>query len=360
MQMSPSPNPTLIRSEAVFFPPGSSMQVPVTIEFGPSEIAILTPGLERCEPVEKCSITEPLGRLPRHVQFADGSRVTVSDTRGMEDWEKACRKSSGMHKVNRLESLRFGVLICLLLLVGFALIMYFVAIPKASELAAARIPQSINRALTQQTLNTLKVLLSTGDTGLSREDQKLYTDHFNDIVEFLGLDSETTKLVYLKASISNAFALPDGTVCITDSLINDAKDPRQVVGVLAHELVHVKERHAVRSVLQNTSMLVIWALISGDIVSTSNLGAALPIMLAESGYSRSFEFEADRGAGHYMIQKGWSTEPLQSMLATIDVLHEKQDGDQIFEKMSSHPLTRKRIEALRAMDEAAKTPDQQS
>ena len=355
--MIPDSNSSCVKVEAVMFPPGSSMQVPVSIELDRFFIRITSPGLERSEQVKACAISEPIGSLPRHIQLPDGSRITVTDTHSVQKWENACRISSGLHRVNRLETLKTGVLLCMAILIGFALLMYFVAIPKACEIGAARIPHSINKALTKQTLDTLRVLLATKVTTLSLEDQERYTNHFNDIVAFLSLDPEKARLLFLNASISNAFALPDGTVCITDTLIESAENERQIAGVLAHELVHVRERHAIRSVLQNTSMLVIWALITGDFVSTSNIGAALPIMLAESGYSRSFEFEADRGAGDFMIHKGWGTEPLQSMLASLDTLHQEQDGDYILEKMSSHPLTRKRIAALQEMDEAGKTPD---
>jgi Zn-dependent protease with chaperone function len=112
----------------------------------------------------------------------------------------------------------------------------------------------------------------------------------------------------------------------------------------------VRERHALRSVLQGSFILLFWSMITGDIASLSSIGSALPVMLAESRYSRTFEFEADEGAAHYLIAQGWGTEPMQRILAKLDASENPSTTDTVMETLSTHPLTRKRIERLQNLD----------
>ncbi len=47
---------------------------------------------------------------------------------------------------------------------------------------------------------------------------------------------------------ANAFALPGGVLFMTDALVALA-EPAAILGVLAHELGHVQQRHATRVVV---------------------------------------------------------------------------------------------------------------
>ena len=57
-----------------------------------------------------------------------------------------------------------------------------------------------------------------------------------------------------------------------------------------------------RMVLQNTGVFFLVSIMLGDVVSASTMGAALPSVLAESGYSRGFENKADEGAALILVQ----------------------------------------------------------
>lgn len=49
---------------------------------------------------------------------------------------------------------------------------------------------------------------------------------------------------------ANAFALPSGTLILTDDLVKLAKTDNHLMAVLAHELGHVQARHGLRLVIQ--------------------------------------------------------------------------------------------------------------
>ena len=89
---------------------------------------------------------------------------------------------------------------------------------------------------------------------------------------------------------ANAFALPGGYMVVTDQIIDLSKNDTEIVAVLAHELGHVKQRHAFRQSLQGVLSGLILAAITGDV---STIGSGLPAVLMQMSYSREHETEAD-------------------------------------------------------------------
>ena len=77
---------------------------------------------------------------------------------------------------------------------------------------------------------------------------------------------------------------------VTDGLVELAKNNDEIVAVLAHELGHVKQRHAFRQSIQGTLAGLVLAAVTGDV---SSLGSGLPAALLQMRYSRQHELEAD-------------------------------------------------------------------
>ncbi len=101
----------------------------------------------------------------------------------------------------------------------------------------------------------------------------------------------------------NALALPGGHIVVTDALVGLlAGHDTTLLGVMAHELGHVRARHGMRALVQLSLLTVASQLLLGDV---SSLLAGVPALLGQLGYSRQFEREADaealrllRAAGH--------------------------------------------------------------
>jgi Zn-dependent protease with chaperone function len=70
--------------------------------------------------------------------------------------------------------------------------------------------------------------------------------------------------------------LPGGYLVITDELIDLAKNNDEIVAVIAHELGHVKGRHALRQTLQGTVSGLIIIAITGDV---SSIASGLPALM---------------------------------------------------------------------------------
>ncbi len=102
----------------------------------------------------------------------------------------------------------------------------------------------------------------------------------------------------------NAFALPGGAVVVTDEMLQLLAGRDDVLlGVLGHELGHVRRRHGMRLLVQATLIGTAASIAWGDF---SAVLAAAPALLGQSAYSRDFEREADDDAISLLRANGLS------------------------------------------------------
>ncbi len=173
----------------------------------------------------------------------------------------------------------------------------------------------------------------------------------NPLVQAVSNKSFKFNFTIIKDDAINAFALPGGTVIIHSGLIEKAKSPEEVAGVLAHEISHVTRRHHVRSIIGNLGIWLVIRGLIGDVSGISsdiiNAGAALSTLK----YSRDFEREADQ-SGFDLLNKA-QINP-QGMIDFFGTL-KKENGDLgMADFLSTHPATEERIDNLKKMKIANK------
>ena len=143
----------------------------------------------------------------------------------------------------------------------------------------------------------------------------------------------------------NAFALPGGTMVLTDELVELVQGEEAViVGVLAHEYGHVRHRHGMRQVVQASVLGAVTSIAFGDF---SSVLAAAPALLGTLAYSRDLEREADAEAIAVLRAAGL---PPERMLRFFDAAAEwrRKDGGgdggagTIGIAFSSHPADEER------------------
>ena len=309
--------------------------------------------------LEDITLDPPLGKTARRLHLPDGSLIESIDHAAMQALDALYSQRHG-HRLARLEASWPMALLALLLLLVVSAALYFVGIPAAARSIAFATPARTYETMSRETLKTLQKWMDLQDSQLPASRKLAIEEGFHRVVQGMGSTNHTYKLLFFAAPKvgANAFALPAGTIVITDELIQLAESEQEILSVLAHEIHHVEQRHGMRTVLQNTGIFFLVAALFGDIASLSSLGAALPTLLAESNYSRRFESEADTAAANYAIQQGWGTKPLQNILRKVDAQHKRlqdhpthstSDSSLGTDMLSSHPDTQKRIEALRAM-----------
>ena len=102
----------------------------------------------------------------------------------------------------------------------------------------------------------------------------------------------------LNDPLVNAFALPGGYVYVTRGMLAHMNSESELAAVLGHEIAHVTEKHAERSMNRGKIMkgLSTVAAIATGTTAAYDLSNMFGGVLLK-GYSRSFELEADSSRG---------------------------------------------------------------
>jgi predicted Zn-dependent protease len=164
----------------------------------------------------------------------------------------------------------------------------------------------------------------------------------------------------------NAFALPGGYIVIHSGLILKAANAEEVLGVLAHEISHVTEKHGLRNVISALGTYLMVDLLLGDATGLLAMaGDAAPILINQS-YSRDFEREADRIGFDLLNRAQINPVGMRDFFYKIQQEEqqrlEKVEDDNTRELMqaassilSTHPATQERIEYIQQLiDEGRK------
>ena len=161
-------------------------------------------------------------------------------------------------------------------------------------------------------------------------------------------------------STTNAYALPGGYVAIHSGLILKAGSAEELLGVLAHEISHVEERHGTRSLIGNAGIYLVASAVFGDVSGLlAAVGSAAPMLLSQQ-YSRHFETDADEKG--VMLLKRAHINPaglprfFERMMAEEKAALEKIENKQAREAykhamglLSTHPASEKRMAHLREL-----------
>jgi predicted Zn-dependent protease len=154
--------------------------------------------------------------------------------------------------------------------------------------------------------------------------------------------------------IVNAFAVPGGRVVLFRGLIEKAKTPDEVAGVLAHELAHVVHRHPTQGLVASVGWSMLLSVFSGGAAISNEALARLAGHMATSAYSRDLEAEADSTGVDMLQQADIGSRGLIDFFRSLQSLEEK--GIKLPEYLSSHPVTSKRIKAIEGKSRSAQSP----
>jgi Zn-dependent protease with chaperone function len=143
----------------------------------------------------------------------------------------------------------------------------------------------------------------------------------------------------VNSGIKNAFALPGGRIYLFDGLLQVAQAPDEIAGVLAHEMGHVKNRDAMRRLIETGGTSFLFGLLFGDVTGSGAVILASRELL-ESSYSRDVEARADGVAIDVMHGLGRSLRPMGELL--MRVTGDQKDSRWSF--LASHPMTGDRMQ----------------
>jgi predicted Zn-dependent protease len=156
----------------------------------------------------------------------------------------------------------------------------------------------------------------------------------------------------IDSGIQNAFALPGGKIVFMRGLIERARGPDEVAGVLAHEIGHVVHRDAMRGIIHAGGISFLIGTMLGDFTGAGALVIASRYLLT-SRHSRSVETQADDFAIDIMIKAGGDVRALAAFLRRVA----EAPGERQLELLQSHPVTADRVaEILRRAGPAPAQP----
>ncbi|MGH8729436.1 MAG: M48 family metallopeptidase [Burkholderiales bacterium] len=323
-----------------FFDGITSAKHPVTLICEPQRLRIIGAQVHCEYSPAQVSASNRLGSAPRWLYFSDGACCSVDNHALADSFAKSSRAITWAAKWEQRPAY---VVIALLLLIATLWIGLDRGVPLLAQEIADRIPPSAEASLGQEALEQADEYLFEPST-MSEDWKQELTDRFNELARIAG-GEHAYRLEFRASPVigANAFALPGGTVVMTDELVDLSENDDEVLAVLAHEIGHVKHRHSLRQLLQNTATGLIIAGITGDVTSITSLAAAVPTFLMQAKYSRVHESEADRYALELMRETGIEPHHFPAILNRLQATDE--DEGPAF--LSTHPATAERAQLFK-------------
>jgi Zn-dependent protease with chaperone function len=332
-----------------YFDGRSARRHTVMVELRGDTLHVSGDTVSRSDALAAVRIPAPLGDTPRQILFADGARCEIPDRAGFDALFQSA--GHGASWVSHLEARWSYAVASLLVTLALVAAAYFWGLPYAARAAAERMPESVLVMMDGHFFKTFDGRLLE-PSQLSQERRQAFVSRLRAMQWPEG--AARPNRIYFRSAPHigpNAFALPGGTVVLLDELVNLSDNDEQVIAVLAHEMGHVTERHALRQMLQASVVGLTMAWYVGDV---STILAAAPTALLETRYSRDFERRADDFAARTLALNGISTSPLIEMLGKLEAAHAgkksgKTKGGQPewLDYLSTHPATAERIRHLK-------------
>lgn len=325
-------------------PPGSTRSVSARlVEDGASLKAVDEAHAELAnDAFAAIAISDRIGAIPRRFEFADGSLFETPDNDAVDRFLKRKGKVDHVHEWERFRP-RLIAVVAATVLCGMAIYRY--AVPALVEIAVLVTPPIVPKLMSASTMETMDQTLFN-QTQLAAERQNRIRAGFKAIAAVSSLGEGGYTLNFRKGGVvgPNAFALPDGTLVVTDELVELAGDDTEmIVGVLAHEIGHVELEHSLRQIYRAAGVAGLIMMIGGDISSGAEDVLVQGAGLLSLSYSRGAESAADRHSVELMQKAGRDPTAIARF---FDLLEDKLDDHGDTSILSTHPGTPERRKAI--------------
>lgn len=208
---------------------------------------------------------------------------------------------------------------------------------KAPEIIAPLVPQSWERRLGDAIAGDLGGRVCTGADGQRALDR---------LAAKLSPDGEAMRVRVVDIPVPNAVALPGGRIALFRGIIEQARSPDEIAGILAHEIGHVKHRHVMAGLIRQVGF--------GLILGGSSKAGEYAQVLLSAGYTRAAERAADRFAIERLSARNISTAPTAAFFGRTSASEARME--QALSWLSTHPVSRERADRFRAANAAIRDP----
>lgn len=327
----------------LWYPPRSSLSQGAGLGVEPGCLVVRAEdGQELARaPARAVEISARVGSVPRRFSFPDGSLFETRDNDAADRFLKD-NGGAGGGFVHWLEQFRLRLAFLVVAVILLAMAVYRFALPALVEVAVAVTPSFVPNVMSQSTLSALDRLVFAEST-LAPERQAAIRAGFGRLASHSQRGEQGFRLNFRAGGAvgPNAFALPDGSVVLTDELVGLAgTDDAMILGVLAHEIGHVEHEHSLRQLYRAAGLAGLVMLIAGDV------GSAMEDILAQGGgllalsHSREAEREADRHSVDLMLAAGMDPLAIGRFFERIEAL--TGSGGGAADMLATHPATAQR------------------
>ena len=330
----------MIRRSGRYFDGARSRALAVELAiYADGTLTLSGDGIALTLPRDSVAVSPRLGHTPRILTLPGGARCEIPDD---DELDRALARRDWRRRLDSLERRAALAAASVVVTIAALAVVVQLGIPALARIAAQSLPATVETQLGDSTLAALDRSVF-GASALPPERRDSIAALFDSLARRARLEARLALRAGGRAG-ANAFTLPGQTVVMTDELVRLAASDDEIAAVLAHELGHVARRHALRSALQDTGVVVLVAATLGDVTSISSLGATLPTTLVELQYSRRFEREADDDAVALLADAGLDPAALATVLARLE---QAAPGDRPPAYLSTHPDTGERVRSIR-------------
>jgi beta-barrel assembly-enhancing protease len=213
-----------------------------------------------------------------------------------------------------------------------------------ARMLVARVPPSVEQSI--------------GDEALAEIQQEGgFVEDSNRVAKLEALAAPLTRTVKIGTNVldfhildsedPNAFAMGGGHVVVTIGLMKMLETPEELLGVIAHELAHVTEKHLLRKAAAAAGPMAVVQVFfgDGDIVKLAER-SSVDLMVQQS-FSQGYETEADDVGFNLLVAANidprGEIEALKKLRIYESALRGGYSGTHAFD---SHPMLEKRIARL--------------
>lgn len=293
---------------------------------------------------DELQIKDKLGSIPREVILREQGLLSIESTPDLDTWLAGNQKPS---RIAKMEASRSMVVLSLIFVPLFLFGFFKYLIPSFAVNFSEYVPDVAVRIASEHTLYTLdKTLLDKSE--VDAEIQQTHKNEWQRTLQKLGLTNTGYNLNFRHSEKmgANAFALPDGTVVVTDELLalidNDVDLLR---AILLHEIGHVERKHSMRLIAETLATSLAIDYFFGDLGGMIEVFAGLSNTIVQNQFSQKLEWEADDFAIQQLSVLGLKPESFAlAMEKLAETLPEESKLDVL---MQSHPLMKERIQKAR-------------
>ena len=191
---------------------------------------------------------------------------------------------------------------------------------------------------------------------VSRIQDPLVKDYVETTVKKLAQSSKLAnpqlEFILIRSPELNAFAAPGGIVGVNGGLFLSAPTEAEYMGVLAHELAHLSQRHFARGIAEQQQLQIpmMTALLVGIVAAAAGspdagmatiMGSQAAAYQSIMKFSRDNEREADRVGIETLAKAGYDPRAMPSLFEVLAKQYRFQQVPPEF--LITHPLTESRI-----------------